>query len=263
MCHEYGAHPPIPPISGAAMQAEDIVLTAQDGARFSAYLAQPPQPTGAQVLIFPDVRGLHPFYKELAQRFAEIGVCALAIDYFGRTAGTEARDETFVFQPHVEKMQMPTFLLDVSAALAFMRAKPGSEAPFVVAFCRGGTLALLTGAENFDLSGLIVFYGGLSRPVAGSKGPTLEQAAKIHHPVLGLYGGADQGIPPEAVKQLDQQLDQAGVPHELIVYPGATHSFFDRRYSEFAEASADAWKRVQAFIAETRAARRKSREGQN
>ncbi len=73
--------------------------------------------------------------------------------------------------------------------------------------------------------------------------------ADIKTPVLGLFGGADQGIPVEQVAALDQALDASGVEHEIVVYPGAPHSFFDRRAQEFADASADAWQRVLGFIA--------------
>ena len=249
MCYDLDARPPLPPISGGAADGQDIVLTAQDGNRFAAYMAYPSQANGPQVVIFPDVRGLHQFYKELALRFAEVGIRALAIDYFGRTADLSPRDETFEWSPHVEQMTIPTFLDDVAAALAYLRHLSQSERPtFVVGFCRGGTLCLHTGAERFNLSGIIPFYAGLSRPIPGSQGSTLEQASKIRYPVLGLFGGADPGIPASDVEQLDKQLDSAGVKHEIVTYPGAPHSFFDRRYVEFAEASADAWKRVLNFI---------------
>ena len=249
MCYDSDARPPYPPISGGAADGKDIVLTAQDGNQFAAYIAYAAQPAGPQVVIYPDVRGLHQFYKELALRFAEVGVRALAIDYFGRTAGLTPRDEGFEYMPHVEKMTIPTLLADVAAALAYLRGLSTTDRPtFIVGFCRGGTLALHTGAETFDLAGLIPFYAGLSRPVPGSKGSTLEQAAKIRYPVLGLFGGADPGIPASDIAELDRQLDVAGVKHELVTYQGATHSFFDRRYDEFAEASADAWTRVLNFI---------------
>lgn len=249
MCHDWGAHPPIKPISGAAIDAEDIVLTAKDGNRFAAYIARPATSNGARVIIYPDVRGLHPFYKELAQRFAETGTRALAIDYFGRTAGIGPRDETFEYHPHADKIELPNVLADYAAALAYLRDQSKTEqAAFLVGFCRGGTLALHTGAENLPLAGIVSFYAGLSRPVPGSRGSTLEQASHIHCPVLGLFGGADQSIPPDDVQKLDEQLDRAGVAHEIVLYPGAPHSFFDRRYAEFAEPSADAWKRALAFI---------------
>jgi carboxymethylenebutenolidase len=249
MCYEPDARPPYPPITGGAADGKDIVLTAQDGTQFAAYIAYAAQPDGPQILIYPDVRGLHQFYKELALRFAEVGIRALAIDYFGRTAGLTSRDDSFEYMPHVEKMTIPTFLTDVTAALAYLRGLSKTDRPtFIVGFCRGGTLALHTGAEEFDLAGLIPFYAGLSRPVAGAKGSTLEQAAKIRYPVLGLFGGADPGIPASDRDQLDKQLDTAGVAHHIIAYDGAPHSFFDRKYAEYAVASTDAWARMLKFI---------------
>jgi len=67
-------------------------------------------------------------------------------------------------------------------------------------------------------------------------------------PVLGLFGDADQGIPVEHVQEFDRRLDAAGVAHEIVVYPGAPHSFFDRRFEEHAEACEDAWRRVLGFL---------------
>jgi carboxymethylenebutenolidase len=249
MCYDYDARPPLPPIAGGAAQGEDLVLTAADGNRFMAYMARTGSADGAQIVIYPDVRGLHPFYKDLAVRFAEVGVNALAIDYFGRTAGVGARDESFEYMPHVQQMQMPSFFEDVKAALAYLRRDGGAKrATFVVGFCMGGSLSLLTGTEPFDPSGLIAFYAGLSRARAGSRGTPLELADQIHYPVLGMFGGADPGIPVSEVEQLDKQLDKAGVEHEIVIYPGAPHSFFDRKYEEFAEASADAWRRMLNFV---------------
>lgn len=249
MCHDLDSRPPILPISGGA-GGDDIVLTAPDGNRFMAFMARAAQPKDAQILIYPDIRGLHQFYKELALRFSELGYPALAIDYFGRTAGISPRDDAFDYQPHVAQMQFPELLNDVTAALEHLNQESRAvRATFVVGFCRGGTLALLTAAENFNLAGVIGFYSGLSRPVAGARGSTLEQAAHIKVPVLDMFGGADQGIPASDREQLEAQLTKAGVEHEIVVYPGATHSFFDRKQAEFASESADAWKRVQAFIA--------------
>ena len=103
MCYDDNARPPVPPISGGAADGQDIVLTAPDGNRFSAYIAYSAQTDGPQVLIYPDIRGLHQFYKELALRFAEVGIRALAIDYFGRTAGLTSRAEPFAASPVMGK----------------------------------------------------------------------------------------------------------------------------------------------------------------
>lgn len=249
MCYDLDSQPPIQPISGGSTNAEDIVLTAQDGTKFSAYIAYAAQPKGAQVLIYPDIRGLHQFYKDLADRFAENGYHALAIDYFGRTAGLTPRDETFEWQPHVQAMTFPTLLNDARAALDYLRQRnKTTKSTFIIGFCRGGTLSLLTGKEDVNLSGIIAFYAGMSREVPGAGGDTRELAAKIRFPVLGLFGGTDQGIPPSDVQKLDEQLDVAKVKHEIITYPNAPHSFFDRKAAEFANESADAWKRVLGFM---------------
>ncbi len=248
MCYDSKAQPPDPPGERVPASGRDLVLTAADGTPFAAYFAQPDTPTPKQVLIFPDVRGLHQFYRDLALRFAEVGIGALAIDYFGRTAGLSRRGDEFEYMPHVEKMTMPTFLQDVDAAFAYLKQNTDTPAPFVLGFCRGGTLTLLVGTLNYNLAGLVPFYSGLSRKIPGAKGTALELAHTVHYPVLGLFGGADQGIPVEQVEQLTRELDKAGIQHDMVIYPGAPHSFFDRHQPQYADESADAWRRVLKFI---------------
>ena len=127
MCYDDNAIPPPPPGSAGAAQGEKLVLVAEDGNRFYAYLAWPEHPSNAQILIYPDVRGLHKFYEELAMRFAEVGITALAIDYFGRTAGLSARDASFDYMPHVVEMTADGFSADVDAALAYLREGDGAH----------------------------------------------------------------------------------------------------------------------------------------
>ncbi|HEY4032807.1 MAG TPA: dienelactone hydrolase family protein [Ktedonobacteraceae bacterium] len=247
MCYDDNARPPLPPEQGGNARGEEIVLTAADGNRFAAYIARPEHAGGAQIIIYPDVRGLHQFYKDLALRFAEIGIKALTIDYFGRTAGLSARDDSFEFWPHVQQLKLQTFFTDVQAALEYLRSDSDHAlSTFTVGFCLGGSLSLLSGAEDFGLSGLIAFYAGLSRNMGN--GTVLERSTQIKYPVLGLFGGADQGIPTEQVHELDQNLSTTGIEHDVVIYPDAPHSFFDRRAVAYADASTDAWKRVLRFI---------------
>ncbi len=252
MCYSDNDRPPFPP-GGAANgtpTGADIVLTAADGTRFSAFEAQGSQAPTAQVIIYPDIRGLHHFYKDQALRFAELGYAALAIDYFGRTAGLTARDDTFEWQPHVAAMTLPKVLADTEAALAHLRTGEGAGLPvFIVGFCRGGSLGLYAATEAFNLAGIIAFYSGLSRAIDPERGTPVDVAPKARTPILGLFGGAEAGIPPEQVQALDEALDQAGVEHALVTYPGAPHSFFDRKAEDFAAESQDAWQRVLGFIA--------------
>jgi carboxymethylenebutenolidase len=249
MCYDSSARPPFPTERTSTAKGEDVVLTAADGNRFNAFTARAETPHRARVVILPDVRGLHQFYKDLALLFAESGYSTLALDYFGRTAGLTPRDDSFEYMPHVERMRAAGIEADLNAAIVACRAG-ASDAPIVtVGFCMGGTLSLLAAAnEHHDLAGAVGFYAGLSRARAGNP-PVLERAGAIRIPVLGLFGGADQGIPPNEVEQLDQTLDRTGVSHEIVVYPGAPHSFFDRRWTDFADASADAWTRMLGFLA--------------
>ena len=248
MCYNDNDRPPLPEGSRGEARTQDLVLTAADGTQFAAFLALPQGEPSAEVLILPDVRGLHGFYKDLALRFAEIGIATIAMDYFGRTAGLTPRDDSFDFWPHVAQTRFATILQDATASLDHLRAQVGQDkASFTVGFCFGGSNSFLCGTQDLGLSGVIGFYAGLSRD--RGDGTLLDRATQVHVPALGLFGGADQGIPVEEVQLFDAKLDEAGVEHDIIIYDGAPHSFFDRRAEEFADASADAWARVRAFIA--------------
>ena len=218
--------------------------------QFAAYLARAAEPRGPAVLVMPDVRGLSPFYEELALRFAEQGYDALTIDYFGRTAGTDARDEEFDFRAHVAQTTPEGVRLDVAAGIECLRELGAADRPvFTVGFCFGGTHSWLQAAGGHGLAGAIGFYGmpvsfGLGRdPV-----PPVDRVELMSCPVLALQAGEDQAIPNADNDRFDEALTRADVEHEVVTYAGSPHSFFDRRYEEHAEAAADAWRRVLAFI---------------
>jgi len=248
MCFDSDSLPPIPVLSGAAVSHDDIVLEAGDGNRLAAFSATPDEPSGAGIVILPDVRGLYRFYEELALRFAERGHAAIAIDYFGRTAGVEKRDDDFEYMPHVGQTTSEGIQADVAAAVARLR-EDGASAIFTVGFCFGGRHSWLAAGGGHGLAGAIGFYGrpGVGRD--GSTGPT-QQAAGLKAPILALMGGADEGIPVDVVQEFERALEEAGVEHEIAIYDGAPHSFFDRKFEEFADASADAWDRTLAFVAQ-------------
>ena len=248
MCFDSDSLPPIPVLSGAAVSHDDIVLEAGDGNRLAAFSATPDEPSGAGIVILPDVRGLYRFYEELALRFAERGHAAIAIDYFGRTAGVEKRDDDFEYMPHVGQTTSEGIQADVAAAVARLR-EDGASAIFTVGFCFGGRHSWLAAGGEHGLAGAIGFYGrpGVGRD--GSIGPT-QQAAELKAPILALMGGADEGIPVDVVQEFERALEEAGVEHEIAIYDGAPHSFFDRKFEEFADASADAWDRTLAFVAQ-------------
>jgi carboxymethylenebutenolidase len=229
---------------------DELVLEAADGNRFAAFGASPEQATGVGVVILPDVRGLYRFYRDLAFRFAERGIHAVAIDYFGRTAGVANRDDAFEYQPHVTQTTTAGVQLDAAAAVAWLRSAAGGscDSVFTVGFCFGGRNSWLASGGGHGLAGAVGFYGRPGQGRDGSDGPT-QLAATFEAPILGLMGGADEAIPPDDVRAFAAALKEAGVEHELHVYDGAPHSFFDRSHEENAQASADAWQRVLDFIA--------------
>jgi carboxymethylenebutenolidase len=169
------------------------------------------------------------------------------MDYFGRTAGLGPRDEEFEYMPHVQQLKVPQVQEDAAAAIEALRTNTGAGAVATVGFCLGGFESFLAGADMPQLSAVIGFYGVLTGSRFGVAGP-LERAGEIRVPVLGLFGGEDQAIPVEQVEQFDARLGGAGLDHEIHVYPGAPHSFFDRRYEEHAEACEDAWRRMLGFL---------------
>ena len=247
MCFEADSRPPIPTIRGAAVSHENVQLEAADGRRFAAFLALPDEPPRVGIVVLPDVRGLYHFYEELALRIAEHGYAALAIDYFGRTAGVGKRGDDFEWEEHVAQLDPDSTQADIRAAVARLRSH-GCRSIFTIGFCFGGRTSWLAAASGHGLAGAIGFYGTTTKhPRFGGDGPT-EAASRMEAPILALQAGDDQNITPEHNAAFEQALRDAGVEHELVTYDGAPHSFFDRKQDEFQEASDDAWRRVLAFV---------------
>lgn len=252
MCHDHDALPSKPPEVGSSATGEDLLLTSEDGTPYAAYIAYPAQINAAQIIIFPDGGGLRQFYKDLAFRFAEQGILALTLDFYAHSADPGPRDETFDPRPHMRQIQQAAFLGDVRSSLAYLNKETGTQAKratFTLGFCAGGALSLFTGTSSVDVNGVIGFYGVVSSPIyIGVAGDTSEQAKNTRVPVLALYGDADEYVPVSVIQEYEQGLKGAGVEHEVVVYPGVPHSFFDRRAVEFAGVSDDAWRRVLTFI---------------
>ena len=245
MCFDHDSEPPVPP-GGREASGRDLILEARDGNRFAAFEAAGAPPSDAAVVVLPDVRGLYRFYKDLALRFAQAGHDAVAVDYFGRTAGIGERPNDWDYWPHVHDTTFEGVRDDAAAAVSHLQAARPGRAVFTVGFCFGGSSSWHQAANGLGLAGAVGFYGQPRRPeeTAGA----VDRAAGMACPILALMGGDDPSIPLDAVEGVRAALEAAGTPHEVVVYPGAPHSFFDRRYEEFAEDSADAWRRVLEFI---------------
>src|SRR4029079_14305605 len=206
MCTDHDSRPPIAPISGAAIDAGTEIIKGGGGADLRVFVGGPEQSTGAGILILPDVRGLHPFFEELASRFAERGITAVAMDYFCRTAGTDRQPDDFVSQPHLEQISWDNVVGDIKASVAHLRgqaSKPRSA--FATGFCMGGRLAADATPLGRGLAGAIPFYGWPIGPHrTGSPAPA-DVAKQIESALLLIYSRGDQGINESVPEELDNR----------------------------------------------------------
>ncbi len=240
MCHSPDSRPPAPPVVGEVAEHSAVILTSTDGARVMAYQATPATPNGRNVVILPDIRGLHPYYVDLTQRFAEAGFGAIAIDYFGRTASTGDRSDAFEFRPHLEKVRPSQVQLDVQTAIAHLRTHVRGEV-FTVGFCFGGSQSWRLAASSLGLSGVIGFYGK----------PSLlaDVSDDLYLPMLLLIAGDDAATPQSEFDSFTGRLDEAGTHYVKHVFEGAPHAFFDRSFADWSEYCTQAWDDILAFTA--------------
>jgi carboxymethylenebutenolidase len=242
MCHSDASRAPAPPRDGGLGATGRLRLTAADGNELDAYDAHPAGASDVGVVVLPDVRGLHPYYVDLAEQLARAGYHCVAIDYFGRTAQTDDRSEAFEFWPHVQQTTPEGVTHDAAAGVDHLRSPAGGSVHSVVTlgFCFGGRNSLRQSAVLDDVSGAVAFYGNSSL--------VDDVVDEVHAPLLILLGGADENIPPESFDPLIAALRPRGIDVQLHVYDGAPHSFFDRSFADHRDACADAWVRVIDFI---------------
>ncbi len=247
MCFDRDALPPDPARTGMLEGSERTTLTSDDGNRFAATIARTAGGGPAGVVVIPDVRGLHPYYEQLAEHLADAGVHAIAIDPYGRTAGAEHRPEGFDHGPHRARARDEGIRADVRAATGTLRDM-GSTLVASFGFCFGGRASLMQASQP-SVDAVVAFYGPPNAPEDGGSAPIDEaRQGLVRAPVLGLYGGADPSIPQEDTDAYAAALDAAGVTNRIVVYPEAPHSFFDRTMTQHADICRDAWARVLGFV---------------
>jgi carboxymethylenebutenolidase len=213
-------------------------LTSADGTSFAGYQAVPGEPSGASMVVMPDVRGLHPYYEALVARFAEAGFLTAGLDYFGRTAGIGARGGDFEWKQQLDQTTPEQIQADVGATVDHLRQQ--SDGPvFTVGFCFGGSQSWRLAASDVPVAGCIGFYG---RPVV-----VADVEAQLSKPMLLLVAGADAATLLPDSEAFAARLAAQGTPYTMKVYEGAPHSFFDRAYADWADACADAWGQILAF----------------
>jgi carboxymethylenebutenolidase len=211
-----------------------------DGVRVSGYLSTPEDAPKGGLVVIQEWWGLTPDIKEIADRYAVEGYLAFAPDLYHGQRATEP-DEA---RKLAMSMEREVASREIDGAIAWLKQHHGMAKVGCVGYCMGGGLALATAMRpTSNVDAVHVYYGGGM--------PAAEQIATIKVPVLGSYGAEDPGIPVASVQMLDEALDEAGVPHEITIYEGAGHSFFnDTRDSYREDPAMDSWMKSVAWFEE-------------
>ena len=248
------------PVAGEVITTPTIGLTVADGTVTVAGFAVPtytarPAADGRYpiVLVIPEVWGMHEHIKDIARRFAHAGYLAATFEPYAREGGTKQLPEQAQVMKVANSVSDAQVMTDLDAVLAATKQAPTArpDRVGVTGFCRGGMYTLLYAAQNPEVKAAVPWYGPIKpqiTPGIRTQGP-LDLAGKINAAVLGLYGGADQGIPAADVKEMESALQKAGKTAEFVIYPDAPHAFnADYRTSYRPEAAKDGWTRCVAWF---------------
>lgn len=233
------------------LTAAEVKVPTKDG-EMPAYRAMPAGKTGLpMVLVVQEVFGVHEHIKDVARRLAKQGYLAIAPELYARQGDpSKYKDTGALMKEIVSKVSDAQVMADLDAAAAWAAKNGGGGKLGITGFCWGGRIVLMYAAHNPNLAAGVAWYGPTAAAYfPGDKTP-LDVAAQIKAPVLGLYGGADRGIPNDTVEKFGVALKAAGnTRSEMVIYPNAGHAFnADYRPSYRKQAADDGWKRLTAWF---------------
>nr|AAB58886.1 orf2 [Methylorubrum extorquens AM1] len=233
--------------------AGEVKIPMQDGV-IPAYRAMPaeggPFPT---ILVVQEIFGVHEHIKDVCRRLAKLGYFALAPELYARQGDVSTlTDIQQIVSEVVSKVPDDQVMSDLDAAVAFAKGtgKADTARLGITGFCWGGRITWLYAAHNPAVKAGVAWYGRLVGDSSAlmPKNP-VDVAADLKAPVLGLYGGADQGIPVATIDRMKEACRAAGKTCDFVVYPEAGHAFHaDYRPSYRAEPAQDGWKRLQDWF---------------
>jgi carboxymethylenebutenolidase len=241
----------------SGLTAGEVQIPVADGT-IPAYRAMPqsggPFPT---VLVVQEIFGVHEHIKDVCRRFAKLGYLAVAPALYARQGDVLKLSDMKDIMPIVAKVPDAEVLSDLDATAVWMAANQGDTKRLgVTGFCWGGRIVWLYAAHNPALKAAVAWYGPLTRPtneLQTTNPPDLVKDLKA--PVLGLYGGADAGIPLADIEKMRDLVKEAPKPCEIVIYPDTPHGFHaDYRPSYRPEAAQDGWKRLQEWFKKNGAA---------
>jgi carboxymethylenebutenolidase len=205
------------------------------------------------VLVIQEIFGVHEHIKDMCRRFAKLGYFAVAPALYSREGDVSGiSDIQEIISKVVSKVPDAQVASDLDATLAWAKStgKADTAKLGVTGFCWGGRQVWLYAAHNPDVKAAVAWYGPLKRPATDlqPKNP-IDLVAQLKAPVLGLYGGADPGIPVDSIEEMKKALKAANNPSEIIVYPDTPHGFnADYRPSYRPEQAKDGWTKLQAWF---------------
>ena len=235
-----------------ALTAGEILIPVKDG-EMSAYRAAPEGGRNLPVvLVVQEIFGVHEHIRDVCRRFAKAGYLTIAPELYARQGdASKYTDIPELFAEIVSKVPDDQVMSDLDAAASWAVKNGGNADRLVVTgFCWGGRIVWMYAAHNPGLRAGVAWYGGLVRPTSPltPKHP-IDIAATVKVPVLGLYGGADTGIPVDTVERMQGALREAGSASRIHIYPDTPHAFFaDYRPSYRKEQAEDGWERCLAWF---------------
>jgi carboxymethylenebutenolidase len=241
------------------LDAGEVKIPVRDG-QMPAYRAQPasggPFPV---VLVVQEIFGVHEHIKDICRRFAKLGYLAVAPELYARQGDvSKIEDIQKLISTVVSKVPDAQVLADLDETVAWAKAsgKGDTSKLAITGFCWGGRIVWLYAAHNPNLKAGVAWYGRLVGQANDlqPKHP-IDLVGSLKAPVLGLYGGADNGIPTNTVEQMREALKKADKPSEIVLYPETPHGFYaDYRPTYRKDKAEDGWKRLQDWFAKNGAA---------
>ena len=224
------------------------------GGEMPAYRAMPVGPGPFPVMVvIEEIFGVHEYIKDICRRYARLGYLAIAPELFARQGDPAHADIKTIITDIVPKVPDAQAMADLDATVAYAGStgKADTARRGATGFCWGGRMIWLYAHHDPALKAAVAFYGilgGKASPPSPIKPQNpLDFGRDVKVPVLGLYGGHDDNIPPDLIAQMQAELK--GTPSEIVVYPDAPHGFFaDYRPSYRPEAAKDAWGKAQAWF---------------
>jgi carboxymethylenebutenolidase len=240
--------------SPTGLVAGEVKIPVADGT-IPAYRAIPASGTNFPVvLVVQEIFGVHEYIQDICRRFAKLGYLAIAPELYARQGDvSKLSNIEEIISKVVSKVPDTQVLSDLDATVAWAAKSKGDVNRLgITGFCWGGRIVWLYAAHNPKLKAGVAWYGrlvGESTPLQPQY--PIDVATSLKAPVLGLYGGKDEGIPLSTVEKMQQALKAAKQPSEIVVYPNAPHGFHaDYRPSYQKQAAEDGWKRLQAWFKE-------------